>query len=61
MTFNEAVAHLTKQGDTLLEALELIADELDEARALDMEPEFLSPKTIAAYRLVCAKMHPLFV
>ena len=60
MTFEQAVAHLTARGSTLLEALELVADELEEARVLDMEPEFLSPITIAAYRIVCREMRPLF-
>ena len=60
MTFEEAVAYLTRDGDTLLEALELIQDELYEAESLGEEPMFLSPKEIMAYRLVVAKMRPLF-
>ncbi len=60
MTFNEAVAYLTRTGLTLLEALEVIEDELYEAESLDIEP-MVSPKDIAAYRLVVAKMRPLFV
>jgi len=60
MTFEEAVAYLTRDGDTLLEALELIQDELYEAESLGEEPMFLSPKEIMGYRLVVAKMRPLF-
>lgn len=46
MTYMEAVYHLTKNGDTLLEALELFEYELDNGS------EFLSDKTIEAYNLV---------
>lgn len=56
MTFNEAVAYLTQDGETLLDALTDIADELER----EEDDIWLTPKQIAAYRIVCAKMRPLF-
>lgn len=61
MTFQEAVAYLTRNGDTLLEALELIDANIQEARQTDTDPtDYESPKALAAYRIVCTKMRPLF-
>lgn len=59
MTFNEAVAHLTRNGCTLLEVLEAIADAIHEAG--DEYHPAIPDKDLAAYRLVVAKMRPLFV
>jgi hypothetical protein len=59
MTFNEAVAYLTRDGGSLLDELELIADEIHLARERD-ESIDVPAKSLAAYRLVVAKMRPLF-
>lgn len=59
MSFNEAVAHLTRHGRSLLDVLEDIADAIDEAG--DEYYPSIPDKDLAAYRLICFKMRPLFV
>lgn len=60
MTFNEAVAYLTRHGSTLLEELEIIADELHRAEETDESPD-IPHKDLVAYRIVVRTMRPLFV
>ena len=59
MTFNEAVAYLTRDGGLLLDELELIQDELDRANETDECP-CIPTKDLQAFRLVVRKMRPLF-
>ena len=59
MTFDEAlevVKEYTGCGGMLLDGLELIAHEMQEEKDLN----WLSDREIAAYRLICRKMRPLF-
>lgn len=55
MTFHEAIAVLTEHGATLLEALEDVDYILE-----NMGQDALTREELTAYRIVCAKMRPLF-
>jgi hypothetical protein len=56
MTFQQAIAVLTETGATLLEALE------DCENILENEgEEGLTQEELTAFRVVCAKMRPLFI
>jgi hypothetical protein len=60
MTFDEAVEVVkayTGCGGALLDGLEQIAHEMQQEDADD----WLGQREKAAYRLICAKMRPLFV
>lgn len=60
MTFDEAlevVKEYTGCGNLLLDGLEQIAHEMQQEDAED----WLSQREIAAYRLICRKMRPLFI
>lgn len=60
MTFQEAVAYLTRDGELLLDVLEGIQGEVD--RASDAETYARVPvKDMEAYRIVCREMRTLFV
>ena len=59
MTFDEAlevVKEYTGCGGMLLDGLEQIAHEMQQEDSED----WLSQREIAAYRLICRKMRPLF-
>ncbi len=62
MTFEEAVEVVKAYSATgmLLDGLEGIREELDNADDYGMMV-WASQREVAAYRLVCAKMRPLFV
>ena len=62
MTFDEAVeiCKAFAHNGSLLDGLEAMGDMIDEMdRDEDADWE-LSPKEVFAFRLVCAKMRPLF-
>lgn len=59
MTFQDAVDHLTRSGESLLEALHIVQSELDTAAEEGDEPR-LSQKDILAYRMVLREMQKAF-
>lgn len=59
MTFQEAVAYLTRDGESLLDVLEGIQAEADRASDAETYPR-VPVKDMVAYRIVCSNMRLLF-
>lgn len=54
MTFEQAIAHVTRHGDLLLDALERIDQEIEE------DPDYVDQRDVIALRVIRRAMRPLF-
>ena len=54
MTFERAIAHVTRHGELLLDALERIDQEIME------DPDFVDQLDVIALRVIRYEMRPLF-